>query len=219
MKKVLVLAALFAIVAVPAMSAVVGSPHDMSLTFDSSNTTTQVCVYCHTPHGAQTDGTPNDQPLWNRTTAAITGAVYTSTTLGVTSSVSSDAKLCLSCHDGSTNITAVGNPPNDVATAWDQTTALVVTGNLILDTDLSNDHPIGFDYPATDAATALVEELILDTALNTNIQLFTATNQVWCSSCHDVHGKDDGTGTSTDYDFFLRDTMDGSALCLDCHVK
>ena len=72
----------------------------------------QVCVYCHTPHGANTTV---DLPLWNRT---MTGNSYTTyDTLG-TSTITSDfiqpginSLSCLSCHDGTLGIDSVINMP------------------------------------------------------------------------------------------------------------
>lgn len=77
-----------------------------------SSTETQVCVFCHTPHGAtQWDNTGGTQstnaaptPLWNRAipaTSTYTG--YQSTSMDAasfTGQPGGSSKLCLSCHDG-----------------------------------------------------------------------------------------------------------------------
>jgi len=69
---------------------------------------TQVCVFCHTPHGA----TPAVTPLWNRALSSATYTAYTSSSLdaaviqGQLDQPGGSSKLCLSCHDGTL---AVGN--------------------------------------------------------------------------------------------------------------
>ncbi len=70
-----------------------------------------VCVYCHTPHGANTQ---IDAPLWNRTVAP--DSVYEPydrpTTLMRPMSVPGPTSLtCLSCHDGTIAIDSVLNMP------------------------------------------------------------------------------------------------------------
>lgn len=71
-----------------------------------------LCVYCHTPHGAN----PSPSlPLWNRT---IVSTVYTTYNQGgsatLTQAVSqpgANSLTCLSCHDGQTAIDSVINMP------------------------------------------------------------------------------------------------------------
>lgn len=72
----------------------------------------EVCVYCHTPHGANRQ---IDAPLWNRTFLNTTYTTYD--TLG-TSSLKGDVTqpgvnslTCLSCHDGTTAIDSIINMP------------------------------------------------------------------------------------------------------------
>lgn len=132
---------------------------------------TQICVFCHTPHGA----TSNASPLWNR---KVAGAGYTPNyTLYTSSSLDANqvqiggldqpggsSKLCLSCHDGTV---AVGNvnvlngsapTPNPVTNSTIATTGgpYMPTGSGAgtgftrnLGTDLSNDHPISVSYNDT----------------------------------------------------------------------
>lgn len=69
----------------------------------------EVCVYCHTPHGANTTIAV---PLWNRTVKATTYAVYNSSSLTQAASQPGAASLsCLSCHDGQTAIDSIINMP------------------------------------------------------------------------------------------------------------
>jgi hypothetical protein len=72
----------------------------------------EVCVYCHTPHGANT----NVQiPLWNRTIKATTYTTYnqlgTSTLTQAVTQPGPNSLACLSCHDGQVGIDSVINMP------------------------------------------------------------------------------------------------------------
>ncbi|MCF6218359.1 MAG: hypothetical protein L3J62_09790 [Gammaproteobacteria bacterium] len=77
----------------------------------------EVCVYCHTPHGANTS-TGVGMPLWNRTVDVNLEFVPYNipTTLGLggeqTVTAPGPASLtCLSCHDGATAIDSIINMP------------------------------------------------------------------------------------------------------------
>ncbi|TAN71382.1 MAG: hypothetical protein EPN14_11920 [Gallionella sp.] len=78
----------------------------------SRNDYGEVCVYCHTPHGANTGTTA---PLWNRTMKATTYTTYNQLgTPSLTQTVSQPGAAslaCLSCHDGQTAIDSVVNMP------------------------------------------------------------------------------------------------------------
>lgn len=122
--------------------------------------TAEICVFCHTPHGADTTAVV---PLWNRTLTGTTYQTYDSlgtTTLdGKTATVGSVSIACLSCHDGVQSMSAVINAPGSgtagdaawAAGTWSGTTvqgsgSLAVTAITNLGTDLRNDHPIGIQY-------------------------------------------------------------------------
>ncbi len=206
MKKVLVLAAIALMFAAPAIAAVTGTAHDLSSGTTSSNTD-EICVFCHTPHGASAAGFA---PLWNRTSVNAT-VVYgnpagTMDAVPTLASVNaSDAVLCLSCHDGASVAGNLTNPPNALGGAQPTVTA-TVSANATLGTDLSNDHPVGFVYDA--ALVAADGEL---QAVTTQALYGAGSDTMWCSSCHDVH---DNTNSP-----FLISTNAGSALCLTCHIK
>jgi len=74
----------------------------------------EVCVYCHTPHGA--NGTIN-APLWNRTNNFTDGKYTTYDNLGTSTLTASVAQpganslTCLSCHDGTLGIDSIINMP------------------------------------------------------------------------------------------------------------
>lgn len=81
-----------------------------------ASTETQICVFCHTPHGASLQdggGTPMVAPLWNRKLGTTSYTRYDSSSLdatvitnGFADQPGGSSKLCLSCHDGTL---AIGN--------------------------------------------------------------------------------------------------------------
>lgn len=89
-----------------------GGPINAALMDTQRNNYGEVCVYCHTPHGAnQTIAAP----LWNRTTKVTTYQTYdllatASMTQPVTQPGASSL-TCLSCHDGTTAVDAIVNMP------------------------------------------------------------------------------------------------------------
>ena len=130
--------------------------------------TTEVCVFCHTPHGANLadqGGTPLRAPLWNRRVpAGSTYTPYTSSSMdsqviadGFNNTPGGSSKLCLSCHDGTlaignvnvlngqTNgsIAMTGTGPGGTMPVGEGTTT-GFTRNL--GTDLRNDHPISVTF-------------------------------------------------------------------------
>ena len=72
----------------------------------------EVCVYCHTPHGANSDV---KLPLWNRTIKATTYTTYnqlgTSTLTQAVSQPGPNSLSCLSCHDGQVAVDSIINMP------------------------------------------------------------------------------------------------------------
>ncbi|MDZ4253148.1 MAG: cytochrome c3 family protein [Sulfuritalea sp.] len=69
----------------------------------------EICVYCHTPHAANTNV---GAPLWNRAIPNTTYTVYSSNSLSQTASQPGAASLvCLSCHDGQQAVDAIMNMP------------------------------------------------------------------------------------------------------------
>jgi hypothetical protein len=126
--------------------------------------TTEVCVFCHTPHQSNTTA---QAPLWNKQTTA-TGSYTTynstnsSTLDGEVLSVGSVSLACLSCHDGTQAMDNIINAPGSgqldptgggvdgLNWTWSATTRVDATGKLLgvakLGTNLVDDHPIGIAY-------------------------------------------------------------------------
>lgn len=205
MKKVLLFLAAAALMASPAIAAITGTSHDLSSggTNPLKGTSDELCVYCHTPHGGLTGGFA---PLWNRNNGANPTGFYASSTLDATVNnagiLTSDALLCMSCHDGASLSGALRNAPN----AGGGNPAGNIVGNANLGLDMSNDHPVGFVY-----STAAADTEIQAAPAGLKVDYGTGNNEMWCSSCHDVH---DDT-----FSPFLAADNAGSALCLTCHIK
>jgi len=94
--------------------------HNLGATgsFNFTTATTEICVFCHTPHGADSSAAA---PLWNRTLG--TSADYqTYSSLGTTTMDAASAGIgsvslaCLSCHDGTQAMNTVINSPGSGST-------------------------------------------------------------------------------------------------------
>ena len=72
----------------------------------------EVCVYCHTPHGANASVA---LPLWNRTIKATTYTTYaelgTSSLTQTVTQPGPNSLACLSCHDGQVAVDSIINMP------------------------------------------------------------------------------------------------------------
>jgi predicted CXXCH cytochrome family protein len=173
---------------------VVGTDHDFS---GRGWGTTQVCVFCHTPHNALSALVP----LWNHATSAATYTLYSSGTLNAVPGQPTGASLaCLSCHDGTVAIDSYGT----------RTGGTNVTGGALLGVVLSNDHPVSFTYDTalatTDGGLVTPSSASLVVA---NVPLY--AGKLECATCHNVHNNALGS--------FLRVANTNSGLCIKCHIK
>jgi len=178
----------------------------------------QVCVFCHTPHGAS--AAPG-APLWNRQFTTQTYTPYTSSSLdaetiaGQLDQPAGSSKVCLSCHDGTLAIGTV-----NVAGGQQNVTFSMVgvgaggempagsgtqtgfTRNLGI--DLRNDHPISLTY---DTTLSTADGELRDPATTADIALRQSgvrplfpleptgpsnEQQLQCATCHDPHLPDPG---------------------------
>jgi predicted CXXCH cytochrome family protein len=195
-----------------ALAAISGSKHDMRthLVVAAGSQYDEVCVYCHTPHGAN----QSQAQLWNRATPSTLGYVpYTSATMNATPGIPGAGSLiCLSCHDGSIAVDSLVNQPTTAVPTDGPSAALGATKMIVsaalIGKDVSNDHPIGFNYNTSQAADA---GLRLATAVTASGLRLIGGTQVECSSCHDAH-------STTNFPF-LRVSNQASTLCLSCHIK
>jgi predicted CXXCH cytochrome family protein len=201
----------------------------------------RICIFCHAPHHAYKLGDPGGldyYPLWNHavtTTVEFTG--YSNTDMGapivptdvqhqlnagidgqITTDPGGASKLCLSCHDGSVAIAQYGFAPSSSIGSSTGPRATSASRIYIGGAgDLTNHHPIGFDYAAVitagdDEINPITSPLIGSTrGLTIGSVLY--GGKVECGSCHDVHNtKNDGAKL-----LWVEDT--GSALCFSCHAK
>ena len=204
-------------------ASIVGSKHDLS----TSNyygaypgATTEICVFCHTPHGGN-DGVVTG-PIWNR---KLTDSGSFTLYGGSTGTPNNASIICLSCHDGVSSVgdssavdpydthNIINNPGPGHATtpATPNCRACHPSGGVMPSTiwrigaDLSDDHPVSVSY----ALAKLNPDFGLKDTPTGGIKLF--NGMVECASCHDVHNPQNGT--------FLRVSNDGSGLCKTCHEK
>ena len=161
-KQTLALASL-ALVASAASAGISNTKHNLTSTGTGPNkqtSTEQICVFCHTPHAANTGV---EAPLWNKGLPASSGyttysTANSSTIDGEVLGVGSVSAACLSCHDGTQAMDNLVNAPGsggytsggaNQAYNWTAGGEIIgVSGNAIanLGQNLRNDHPIGIQY-------------------------------------------------------------------------
>ncbi|MBI3354695.1 MAG: cytochrome c3 family protein [Nitrospirae bacterium] len=179
--------------------------------------TSEVCVFCHTPHGGTTDA-----PLWNRALAtAGTYTPYTSTTMDAPTGQPGGISLaCLSCHDGTIALDAIRNAPgsgnfsttptsqgwtfNGLPNSPTDNTMPEGAGNrwiTNLTQNLSDDHPISiryanyggttldpqFNIPGGSSSTALWFEETANTRADDNEVKLYPTGGVFMVECASCH--------------------------------
>lgn len=163
----------------------------------------RICIFCHTVKRSNTSATY----LWNRSMPAQVYIPYESSTLYANVGQPTGAsKLCLSCHDGTIALGALGSEPTEILFAGGL--RFMPPDSTRLGTDLSDDHPISFVYN-THLAQANGE--LKDPSQLTGAVHLDATNQLQCTACHDPH--------DNAYGMFLVMSNAYSALCLKCHDK
>lgn len=152
-----------------ALAAIASGKHDLSPSgaaggagyFTATAGNTEICVFCHTPHGA--DVTAGRPPLWNRNNSVATFPTYASlgsaSLDGGTAAVGSISIACLSCHDGTQAMNTMINAPGSglgggvYAGTWTAGTRVNAAGKMISFANLNdgtnglkNDHPVGIQY-------------------------------------------------------------------------
>lgn len=208
---------------------IVGSKHDLSngnfYGSPQAGTANEICIFCHTPHNANT----SNGPLWNRNISDIDAFTpYTSSTMNANCAATPNpvSLACLSCHDevGGGAVLASGdnaqhrlvNPsnasggqPNCTACHFTPSGGIFPGSWFQIGPDLSNEHPVSLVYNDT-----LTEDADFNTPPDplsgwSDVKLF--NGRVECPSCHNPH--------DPQYVPFLRKTINGSALCYVCHNK
>lgn len=210
----------------------------------TGTTETEICIFCHTPHNAQT----GKKFLWNRIGPSVSFSLYTASpslnfktaTYGTLSEVS---KMCMSCHDGVTALNSMANPKpmpvvdqiGDIQSAdpWGTNIGEWSVTNPSGGGNLVNDHPVSFSYAASAAGdTTIVPVDGGGKSVGGGVLPLwddgTGTYRVECVTCHDPHinygywsfssGIPNGGGDTT-LAPFLRRSNASSGLCFTCHNK
>jgi predicted CXXCH cytochrome family protein len=189
-----------------------GTAHDFS-SESWAPAENKMCAVCHATHQATSI---TGAPLWSHESTAVAGyTLYSSATFdphgGTTiTDPGASSKLCLSCHDGTVALENFGGVTTGTNTIDPEYQIGGVAGD-----NLSNDHPISFEYTT---ALATLDGGLHDPATTssglggtiTNDMLF--NNKLQCASCHDVHNK---YGVNK----LLKMDNTNSQLCLTCHDK
>ena len=184
-------------------NSIVYSKHNLSATSTNAvraTTETEICIFCHTPHGASaTDG-----PLWNHQTSTALYQPFVSSTLtgaGITiGQPDGTSRLCLSCHDGTVALGSVNSRAGGIA--MNNT----MSSDYSLGTDLRTDHPVSFKY--TVSLASAIGNLVNPGDLPPEIPL-DSQQEMQCTTCHDPH--------SNQYGSFLVMNNSSSELCQKCH--
>jgi predicted CXXCH cytochrome family protein len=194
---------------------VADTPHNLSVTGGGgahdvkSSVETRICIFCHTPHHA------TQTPLWSREVPPDTiYTPYKSTTMKANpkpDKPKNSSRLCLSCHDGTIALGALGPGGTYVidASLPKMPSDIDPAKNARIGKDLSDDHPISFPYPSLANNPELNDP---STLWGSGIKL-SADDYVECTSCHDPHNNQYGNFTVLDL------SVHRDALCTKCHNK
>lgn len=196
-----------------AVAQIASTKHNLSTSGTGVNksTGTEICAFCHTPHGADTSA---PVPLWNRTLGSQGAAYTTYATLGTATldgnvaDTGSVSLACLSCHDGTQAMDTMKNAPGSgtakaEAYTWsgaNQTAGKIAAGIITnIGTDLKNDHPIGITYCGgnsnyltnKDAPKAGIADGTRATGcVDADFQIFSKTTAGYYVESGDVAGRD-----------------------------
>lgn len=201
----------------------------------------RLCIYCHAPHHTLKPGFVSNSgvvinyvPLWNHaitTTPSFTmynngpdeplDPQHTSTAKAIAGNPGSLSMLCLSCHDGSVATNEYGFAPAAASERRQGAQRFITSASRAYiggGGDLSNHHPIGFDYTQVAAADGGPDYEIAGTTtqMTTNKtigDLLSAGTNMECGTCHDVHN------TESQGLKFIWKSDTQSAFCLTCHLK
>lgn len=186
------------------LSEIKGTKHDLSISGSGTYKAaaeTQVCVFCHVPHGAS----PAD-PLWNHASTVQTFTPYDkSVSLTLKSNPGQpdgSSKLCLGCHDGTV---AVGSTSSMGIISGLSSS---IQGAAKIGTNLSSSHPVSFVY---DNNLSVQNGELVNPASLTSKVLLDKNSKLQCTTCHDPHDNSNAK--------FLVKQNTAGALCMVCHEK
>jgi len=164
-----------------------------------------VCIYCHAPHNAAPV-----KGLWNHQLSKSEYKLYNSSSYrqgAPTLASNSPSRLCLSCHDGTV---ALGST---YSAAQPLPTRHALPGSADLGTDLSTDHPFGFDRWVRD--NTLRDELFATTPrVTADAGVKLKNERIECTTCHEPHVPNIDVQRPTK---FLAVSNASGSLCAVCH--
>lgn len=234
-----------------AYAAIANTKHNLgtssSVGNNQTNATGEICVFCHTPHAANTNV---KAPLWNKALPSNTYTVYSSSTMDAAVGQPGGISLaCLSCHDGTQAMDNVVNAPGSggynsagarMAGTWTGSRVGAGTGIMTngggfvaaLGTDLSNDHPIGIKYcgNASTGSNACTDGDFFSYVVAGSGGYVNRSGSTAGKDKTDMYLYNDGSGglmveCASCHDphsgntTFLRTSNSASAVCLTCHNK
>jgi hypothetical protein len=197
----------------------------------------QICIFCHTPHGASAQSTLWNRPdLLNATYPLYSGDLVINETFNPPGSAGTlvlskysnsdpliqypngSSRMCMSCHDG---VTAVGTVLNGGALA---NLTMSAAGTI----DLSASHPISFVYTqaVVDKVNGSRGGLQYQLPATASRAPLDGSQRVQCTTCHEPHfdtrhdgsypfpfwrnaGRGFPAGSAADYDL----------TCNQCHLS
>jgi len=207
---VVVIAVVTTTVTTSSLAGIETSKHNMSITGTGTIKAVsedRICIFCHITHGARPIA-----PLWNALDSNAAYILYDSSSFKASAQnrrPDGASLLCLSCHDGTIalgEVNAIGRPDQSNTIQLIGTSGVMPQGKSLIGTDLSDDHPISFEFNS--ALSAAHGELAEPSTLTGPVKL-DALGKVQCTSCHDPHN--DAFGK-----FLVMDNR-GSSLCEACH--
>lgn len=194
------------------------SGRDASIKYKAQSASTtsqgrQICIFCHTPHNS--NNSTEQTPLWNRQFSQQTFSRYSSATLQIrlNAAISSPAqytsgaqpdgssKLCLSCHDGVSQLGAVlRNGPITMDVSGGNTITTIASFNPSTNKMKTGHHPVSFVYNGS------IQQAISSARLTGGFKLPTAVpqvkldknNKMQCTTCHNPHQNQSDNDTCYD---------------------
>lgn len=167
------------------MAAIANTRHNLGSTnnigTNHNTATTEICVFCHTPHGADSAAAV---PLWNRHLGTASSyntysSLGTSTLDAAQAPIGSVSLACLSCHDGTQAMNVVINSPGSNTTGdinnnvngtggsfAEFSHMSTVTEMIYLSTDLRNDHAVSIQYAGAVAGGHAALDIDFNNALS-----------------------------------------------------
>ncbi len=217
---------------------IMGSKHDLSMNnyYGTYGNETQVCVFCHTPHASNPD--LSNGAIWNRSITDTSQFILYS---GANGEPNHPSMLCLSCHDGVSNIgdpsavagaqmhQLINEPGSGLATGDGGPNCKAchkamfgIGGGLPSDT-VMNMFPgrwwtigpdLSNDHPVSIDYSASQSNFPTEFKPKSAVLaegFVLPDGNVECVTCHDPHNPNNG--------LFLRKSNINSAVCKTCHIK